>query len=124
MQLRWRLQILRKNNLSMSDFISRAKDLFNHLSVAGVQISLREQIMYLVNGLNFVYNSLITTITYKQKMPTLEEVFTMTHAHEQQIMTMHSLYANPQLIHANFVQHAPSGFGFIRAHVPNLTPSY
>lgn len=59
------------------------KDFLNHLSITGEQISLREQIMYLVNRLNFDYKSLIINLTYKKKMSTLEEFFTMMHVHEQ-----------------------------------------
>lgn len=39
---RWQLKILRKENLLMNEYIIRAKDLCNHLSVAGEQMSLRE----------------------------------------------------------------------------------
>lgn len=59
-------------------------------------MNLREQIMYLVNGLNFDYSSQITSLTYKRKMPALEEVFTMLRVHEQQIVRMHSLSVDPQ----------------------------
>lgn len=61
----------------MNDYISRAKDLCNHLSAASDPISPRDWIMYLFSGLNFDYSSLITTLTYKKEMPSLEEVFTM-----------------------------------------------
>lgn len=56
MQLRWQLQTLREK-LSINEHISRGKNLFNRLSAVGEQMNLREQIMYLVNGLNFDYSS-------------------------------------------------------------------
>lgn len=71
--------------MTMNEYMSQAKDIFNHLLVVGDPISRHNQVKYLVNGLSFEYNSLITTLTYKKIMPTLEEVFTMIKVHEQKI---------------------------------------
>lgn len=67
MELRWKLQTLRKDTLFMSEYVNKAKDLFNHLNT--------------IRGLDFTYNSLITILTYKKKIPSLEEVFTMMHVY-------------------------------------------
>lgn len=73
-------------------------------------MSLRKQIMYLVNDMNFDYSSLITTLMYKKKMPTLEEAFTMLHVHEHQIVRMHLLTADSYLVYENFARYGQSEF--------------
>lgn len=88
----------------MNEYINQAKDIFNLLLAAADPISLREQVIYLVSGLNFDYNSLITTLTYKKKMPTLEEVFIMMRVHEQQVQRMQSFSVDHQLNQANFAK--------------------
>lgn len=91
--------------MSMNEYINRTKHLFNLLSAAGDTISLREQVMYLIEGLNFGYSSLITNLTYKNS---LEEVFTMMRVHEQQIQRMNSLTLDAQFMQANLAKSVPT----------------
>lgn len=73
---------MRKDNMTMDEYISKAKDLFNTLFVIGNNIIIREKIMYLLDGLNSDYNALVTKLTSKKNMSPLEEVFTMMKIHE------------------------------------------
>lgn len=68
--------------MTMDEYISKAKDLFNTLFVIGNNIIIREKIMYLLDGLNSDYNALVTKLTSKKNMSPLEEVFTMMKIHE------------------------------------------
>lgn len=68
--------------MTMDEYISKAKDLFNTLFVIENNIIICEKIMYLLDGLNSDYNALVTKLTSKKNMSPLEEVFTMMKIHE------------------------------------------
>lgn len=64
----------------MNDYINKTKDLFNRLNVKGDTRTLKDQVMYLIGGLDYNYRSLITTLTYKKRILSFKEVFIMMHA--------------------------------------------
>lgn len=56
----------------------------------------------MLGGLSFEYNSLLTKLTYKKKMPSLEEFFTMMVVGEQQLYCMHNI--DPHIIKDNYMK--------------------
>lgn len=91
----------------MSQYINTVKDLFNILIVVGATITLKDYIIYMIGRLDFNYNSLITTLTHKKKIPSLEKVFTMMHVYEQvQRMSLVTLALN--IIQENFARSSMS----------------
>lgn len=68
MQLRWQIQSMRTDNMSMNEYISKTKDLFNTLIALGDNITIHDKIFYLFDGLNFDYNSLMTKLTYMKNV--------------------------------------------------------
>lgn len=66
-QLRWQLQTIRKGMRSMENYINYCRDLINHLIAVGDTISEKEQIMYVIGDLDANYNSLIITVSDKDK---------------------------------------------------------
>lgn len=91
MELRWRLRSMRKDNQLMDMYIKKVKELFNLMSAIVDQISLCEQVFYLMGGLNSTnYLSLVTSVMNKKKMSSLDEIFSMMRAHKKQIMRMNT----------------------------------
>lgn len=82
MDLKWRLQSLGRTNQTMEQYISVAKDLTDHILAAGDTISDREQILYVLGGLDSDYTSLVTTITSKKRILPLAKVSTCIRMHE------------------------------------------
>lgn len=78
MDLKWRLQSLKKGSRTMGQYIIVAKDLIDHILAVSDKISDYEQILYILGGLDSNYTSLVITITSKKWVLFLDEVFTCT----------------------------------------------
>lgn len=67
MQPRWQVQSLKKGSQIMQQYISHSKDLIDHILTTGDNLSDKEQLLYVLGGLDVAYESLVTTITNKKR---------------------------------------------------------
>lgn len=104
MELRYRLQTLKKGSQTIEQYISVAKDLKDYILAAGDKINDREQILYVLEGVDFNYTSLITTITNMKRILPPNKVFPRMRMHERQHERMH--FSDPDLIHANYANYS------------------
>lgn len=58
----------------MDEYIEKAKELFYLMSKMVIKSLPREKILYLLEGLNIDYISLVTNITHKKSMPSMDKV--------------------------------------------------
>lgn len=79
---------MKKEEKSMEEYIVDAKELFDLMSEIGDLISSQEEILYLLGGLNAGYISIVTNITHKKNMPSIDEVFSRLITHERQLVRM------------------------------------
>lgn len=65
MQHKSQLQAIKKDTLSMSDYLSNVKSICDVLAASGCRVSEEDQILYILGGLPHDYDPVIVTITAK-----------------------------------------------------------
>lgn len=88
--------------MTMNEYISKATYLLNTLSTIGDNITIHEQILYLLCGQNFDYNSLATKLTYKKENASYKRSAYDNEIHEQQLESMYTI--DPQSYQANYMK--------------------
>ena len=73
-ELRTKLQTLKKDGLSTSEYIQRLKSICNSLAAIGEPVSEKDHLIYLFNGLDREYNSFVTSIQNRSDQPTIEQI--------------------------------------------------
>ncbi|CAA0831393.1 Unknown protein, partial [Striga hermonthica] len=63
MQYKMEMQNLKKGSLTMKEYISKMKSLFDALAAAGHVVSEKDQIMHLIGGLGQEYNPIMVTVS-------------------------------------------------------------
>lgn len=67
----------------MKEYISMENDLLDHIMVIGGIIFDREQMLYVIGGLDSNYTSLVKNITSKKSVISLDELFTRMRMYER-----------------------------------------
>lgn len=78
----------------MEKYICKAKDLIDHILVVGDHLNDHEKMLYILEGFDSNYVSLITNITSKKRVLGLDEVFTRLITHERQCEHMNVPYSS------------------------------
>ncbi|KAK6141030.1 hypothetical protein DH2020_025211 [Rehmannia glutinosa] len=74
MQLKLQLQTLRKNNMSIRDYLSKMKGLFDALAAAGKKIDESDQVMHILGGLGSEYNSVVVSVSSRLEPYTVPQI--------------------------------------------------
>ncbi|TXG59593.1 hypothetical protein EZV62_014166 [Acer yangbiense] len=83
---------LKKNNLTMREYLSKMKSLSDTLASVGHSLSQEDQVSNITNGLGAEYESVIVSVTSRVEPFTVSEVTALLLAHEKRI---ESYYLNP-----------------------------
>lgn len=81
-ELKSKLENLKKGNLSLKDYFLKVKNLTNALATAGKQISKEDHIMHLLAGLGVDFDATVSVISAGKDTPTLQEVYSLLLAQE------------------------------------------
>lgn len=87
----------------MEQYGGNGKDLIDYILAIDDKLNDIEQIIYVLGGLDINYTSLVTSITSKKIVISLDEVFTRMSMHERQHDRM--TLPNQQLRQAHYSQH-------------------
>lgn len=79
------LQNLRKNDMTMREYVTKAKNYCDLLSTAGYKVSETEQILTILSGLDEDYESIVAVISAKKNLPNIQYVHATLLAHEGRI---------------------------------------
>ncbi|KAL5813194.1 hypothetical protein ACOSQ3_028144 [Xanthoceras sorbifolium] len=90
MQLRQHLQTIKKGARSVSDFILQIKNVGDALSAAGEEISERDLLLCLMNGVGHEYDAVVVLISSQRNTMSLEEAQFLLLMHEQRIEQLNS----------------------------------
>ncbi|KAL5822970.1 hypothetical protein ACOSQ4_020870 [Xanthoceras sorbifolium] len=90
MQLRQHLQTIKKGARSVSDFILQIKNVGDALSAAGEEISERDLLLCLMNGVGHEYDAVVVLISSQRSTMSLEEAQFLLLMHEQRIEQLNS----------------------------------
>ncbi|TXG52621.1 hypothetical protein EZV62_021790 [Acer yangbiense] len=76
---------LKKNNLTMREYLSKMKSLSDALASVGHSLSQEDQVSNITNGLGAEYESVIVSVTSRVEPFTVSEVTALLLAHEKRI---------------------------------------
>ena len=79
------IERLKKNNLTMREYLSKMKSLSDALASVGHSLSQKDQVSNITNGLGAEYESVIVSVTSRVEPFTVSEVTTLLLAHEKRI---------------------------------------
>lgn len=85
MQYKFQLQPIKKDNLSMRDFLAKIKELCDLLGAAGCRNPEEDHILYILGGLSHDYDSIIVTVTIKTQDWTVQDVAALLHSFESRL---------------------------------------
>lgn len=91
--LRYKLQLqtLKKDNLSMKDYLNKIKGLFDTLAACGHLLSDDDQILHVLGGVGLEYDSVVVHVTSQVSSLNFSEVSALLLSHEVRIDS----YTNP-----------------------------
>lgn len=84
----------------MGQYINHSKDMIDHLLVSRDTLSIRDQVLYVLRGLDGCYEFLVTIVTNKKKVLSLDELFNRMRTHDKQLERINIL--DIALIQANY----------------------
>lgn len=67
----------------MKQYISKSKDIIDHLLDASDTLSDKEHMIYVLGGLDANYTSLVTNIISKERILSLDEIYTRMRLHKR-----------------------------------------
>ncbi|KAK6119198.1 hypothetical protein DH2020_047046 [Rehmannia glutinosa] len=85
MQYKLQLQNLRKNNLSIREYLNKVKSCCDAIASAGERISEDNQIMHVLGGLGNEYDVVVVTVTSKLESYNLQEVTSLLLSYESRM---------------------------------------
>lgn len=108
LQLHLQIQNIKQGELSVTQFLQKAKRLSDELSAAGRPLSLQDFNLYIFKGLNSIFRDLVTTLASRPTPIPYSELHSMLLSHElmhsvgfASLTVSDSLEPSPQV---NFVQ--------------------
>lgn len=84
-QIRFQLTNLSRGELSITDYFSKVKMIFDTLVATGAPLSEKEYVIYLLNGLGPNYETFITFVTTRSKPISSNELYHLLLIHESQL---------------------------------------
>lgn len=85
MQLKWDLQNLRKDDLSMSDYVQTIKGLRDSIHAVGYTMSDHDLVMKVFDGLPLEYDSLFNPLLAQLPLPSFERTRAFVLAYEARL---------------------------------------
>ena len=82
MGLNSQLQQIKKEGISMSEYLTRMKKIFDAYAAMGEPVLYRDKLMHLLNGLGEEYDSVVTSIQNRSDRPSLTEIHNILYSFE------------------------------------------
>ena len=84
-QLKQQLRLIRKDSLSINDYIPKIKTIGHALATIGEPLDDKEILLAILNGLDHNYKTVVSLITYQMDDIDLEKVQYLLLMHEQRL---------------------------------------
>ncbi|KAK6141525.1 hypothetical protein DH2020_024735 [Rehmannia glutinosa] len=85
LQYRLQLQTIRKENLSMRDYLNKIKNCCDLLGSAGEKVSERDHLLYILSGLGQEYNPVLVSLTTRKPPCTLMDAYSILMSFENRL---------------------------------------
>ncbi|XP_022136883.1 dr1-associated corepressor homolog isoform X2 [Momordica charantia] len=82
MQLKSKLENIKKGNLPLKDYFQKVKALVDSLAAAGKKVTVEDHIMHILTGLRSEFESTVSVISARTQTQTLQEVYSLLLSHE------------------------------------------
>ena len=77
-----KLQTLRKDGLSVGEYIQKLKSICNSLATIGELVFEKDHLIYLFSGLDREYNPSVTSIQNRSNQPTIEQIHSLLSSYD------------------------------------------
>lgn len=77
MDIKTKLDLIKKGNLGLQDYFTRVKSLVDSLEAAGKKIEYDDHITHILRGLGPEYDPMVSVITGNEKLPPVQRVYSM-----------------------------------------------
>ena len=106
-ELHTKLQTLRKDELSTSEYIQKLKSICNSLAAIGKPVYEKEHLIYLFNGLEREYNPFVTSIQNRSDQPTIEQIHSLLLSYYFRLKQQNSISLNSAQVHMAHLNKKP-----------------
>jgi len=89
-QLKQQLRSIKKDALSVNDYILKIKTIGHTLATIGEPLNDKDLLLAILNGLNQDYETVVSLITYQMDEINLEKVQYLLSMHEQKLLVKNS----------------------------------
>ncbi|KAK6139417.1 hypothetical protein DH2020_026842 [Rehmannia glutinosa] len=96
MQIKMQLTTLKKNGLTMREYLNKMKSCCDLLAIVGDNISERDQVLHIISGLGPEYNSVMVNVTSRVQPYTVSEVQALLLSFESRLETENNLHINSE----------------------------
>ena len=79
------LQKIKKENITISEYLAHIKKVFDKYFVMAEPLSYRDKVMYTLNGLIKEYDGFVTSIYNRSDKPSLEKVHSLLYTYEYRL---------------------------------------
>ncbi|KAL6314915.1 hypothetical protein AAG906_029134 [Vitis piasezkii] len=79
------LQKIKKEGITISEYLARIKKVFDKYSAMGEPLSYKDKLMHTLNGLTEKYDGFVTSIYNRSDKPYLEEVHSLLYTYEYRL---------------------------------------
>ncbi|KAK0591018.1 hypothetical protein LWI29_034531 [Acer saccharum] len=91
MGMRSQLQKIKKEGISLTQYLAQMKEITNKFAAIGELLSYRDHLGYLLEGLGAEYNSFVTSIHNRTDQPSIENVHSLLMSYEYKLEKQNSI---------------------------------
>ena len=106
-EIHTKLQKLRKDGLSVGEYIQKLKSICNSLVAIGKPISEKDYLIYLFSGLDREYNPFVTSIQNRSNQPTIEQIHSQLLSYDFRLLQQNSVSLNFAQVHMAHLNKKP-----------------
>ena len=106
-EIHTKLQKLKKDGLSIGEYIQKLKSICNSLVAIGKPISGKDYLIYLFSGLDREYNPFVTSIQNRSNQPTIEQIHSQLLSYDFRLLQQNSVSLNFAQVHMAHLNKKP-----------------
>ena len=102
-----KLQTLKKDGLSIGEYIQKLKSICNSLAAIGEPVSKKDHLIYLFSGLDREYNPFVTSIQNRSDQPTIEQIHSLLLSYDFRLEQQNFVSLNSAQVHMAHLNKKP-----------------
>ena len=106
-ELHIKLQMLRKDGLSVGEYIQKLKSICNSLAAIGELVFEKDYLIYLFSGLDREYNPFVTSIQNQFDQPIIEQIHSLLLIYDFRLKQQNFFSLNSAQVHMSHLNKKP-----------------